>query len=408
MPQTGGREDIGPTTGWVTWALYSGSSGLWQIARGMADLAGAWPFCFRSGDARTFNTLTSDTGLGRFVNRDTHPTQFLRTTNNQMNGGSTGTVDKFTLGGVAIPYGGLPTSNGWDNDCAHQPDPYYPVYITTGDFWYLEQLQFWAAWGVFCSNPNSAIYGSGRSPSDTIIQEETRGFAWVFRNRARAAYASVDSSAEKNYLTRATEQALRFFEGSHIGSSPGGLAPTTGGLGDTIRNWWASNDPRPTNPLRYWSFLRSGSTDGLNTSIVAGGDSPWMYSYLITALSIAKDLGFSASEMVTWITQSWITLMNDPIANNRYILQQYRYPVCPVTPANTFFQTWSDARAGYSSYISTWDTNVSSGYAAVASAAVAAGYAEPNGATAWTNYNSDVYSLMNWASNPKQAIKARQ
>jgi len=410
MPTTGGRGDIGPTTNYVTFALFSGSSGLWQVARGQADLSGAWPFCFRSGDERTFNTLTSDAGLGRFVTKDTHLTQFLEGGNEYMNFSGTVTGDKFTLGGVPLVNGSLPTNNGWSNDAAHQPDPYFAVYITTGDFWYLEQLQFWASWGLFISNPNNQTWGSGRSPADTVITPESqlRGLAWVFRNRARSAYASVDSSAEKNYLTRATEQALRIFEGRHIGSSPGGLAPTSGGLGDTIRNWWATNGSLPTpNPLRYWTEGSSGSRDNLNTGTVATGESPWMYSFIVISLGIGKDLGFGASEIFSWISQAWVSVLNESTVNNRYILQQYRYPVKSITP-NAFYQNWTDVRAGYTTYSAVWDTaDLTGSYAAIAVPAVAASYAESGGVTAWTTYNSDVYQLCDWASNPTWAVKPR-
>jgi hypothetical protein len=411
MPTTGGRGDIGPTTNYVTFALFSGSSGLWQVARGQADLSGAWPFCFRSGDARTFNTLTSDAGLGRFATRDTHPTQFLYGSNAYMNGGSTVTGDKFTLNGVSAA---IPSNNGWDNDGAHQPDPYFAIYITTGDPWYLEQIQFWASWGLFISNPSTGTTGfplsaSGRNPSDTVIQEQLRGIAWIFRNRARAAYAAVDGSAEKAYLSRATEQALRVFEGVHIGSSPGGLAPTSGGLGDTIRNWWATYAAQPTNPLRYWQISDSSGRDGLNTGTVATGDSPWMFSFMVMSLSIAKDLGFSASAMFSWIAQGWVSLLNEPTINNRYILQQYRYPVTSITPANTFYQNWTDVRAGYVTYSASWDTaaDLTGGYAIIAVPAVSSAYAETGGSTAWATYNSEVYQLCNWASNPTWAIKPR-
>jgi hypothetical protein len=409
MPTTGGRGDIGPTTNLITFALYSGSSGLWQIARGMADLAAAWPFCFRSGDTRTFNTLTSDAGLGRLANRDTHPTQFLYAGNQYMNGGSTVTGDKFTLNGVSAA---VPSNNGWDHDGAHQPDPYFAVYITTGDFWYSEQLQFWSSWGLFTSNPGTGTTGfgleaSGRNPSDTVIQDQLRGIAWIFRNRARAAYAAADGSAEKTYLTRTTEQALRVFEGVHIGSSPGGLAPTSGGLGDTIRNWWATYAAQPTNPLRYWQVGSSFGRDGLNTGTVATGDSPWMFSFMAMSLSIAKDLGFGASEIFSWISQAWVSVLNESTVNNRYILQQYRYPVKSIAP-DAFYQNWTDVRAGYATYSAIWDTaDLVGGYAAIAVPAVAASYAESGGSAAWATYNSDVYQFCNWASNPTWAIKPR-
>jgi hypothetical protein len=414
MPTTGGRKDIGPTTAWVTWALYSGSSGLWQIARGMADLAAAWPMCFRSGDARTFNTLTGGAGLGRVVTRDTHPTQFLYGENGYMNGGNTTAGDKFTLGGVPLVNGSLPSTNGWYQDGAHQPEPYFAVYLTSGDYWYLEQLQFWGSWGLFISNPTTgtsgfALEASGRNPSDTVIYEQVRGQAWVFRNRARGAYASPDGSQEKEYLTRATEQALRVFEGIHIGSSPGGLAPTSGGLGDTIRNWWATYGALPSpNPLRYWNVGGSGDRDDIDTTKAATGAAPWMYSFLVTSLGIGKDLGFGASEIFSWIAQGWVSLLNEPTTNNWYILQQYRYPVKSITP-NAFYQNWTDVRDAYTAYETPWTTtaDLDGGYAPIAVPAVAAAYSESGGSTAWSNYNINVYQVCSWTNNPTWAIKAR-
>lgn len=400
MPATGGRPDIGIFPDWHIAALYSGDSQLWNVVKGQADLAGAWPMCFRSGDTRVFDSTNLAAGKGKIATRDSHPTQFLNGGNSYMNQTQHGvvTADLWNVVGTI-------SDGGWICDDAHQPDPYYLLYITGGDHWHLEQLQFWSSWSLFGSNPGNAAWAAGRDPRDAPIQGQVRGVAWALRNRARSAYASVDSSPEKIYLTRATEQALRQFEGrqiSTVGNDPSG-----------IRQFWATTYPLGTpNSLRYWNDGGNdpGNLSGLNSTVVGTGESPWMFSMLVSALAHTTELGFNAQEIFSWAAQAWITMINSGDVDPRH-LADYRYPV--KNKAGSFYQNWHDAlnSANYNpAWTSVWETdktNLNHGYSNFASLAVAMSANEPGGASAWSWMNANGYSTNDWSQNPKMAIIPR-
>jgi hypothetical protein len=386
MPTTGGRGDIGLFPSWQIAALYGGDAELWSMARQLSDLAGAWPMHFRTGDERVFDTMTKARALGRVATRDSHPTQFLRASNDYMNGRDVNSKDWFTTLGVLDPL-------GWVPDTGHQPDPWYLLYLVTGEFWYLEQLQFWASWGLFSTNPNGALWGSGRNPSDTVISEEMRGMAWLLRTRARAAYASVDGSVEKAYFTRTVEQALRVMEGKYIGTGT-----------DPIRSWWAANGLVTNNPLRYFS---SGFADPWNavTPNAATFDSPWMQSMLIQALGHAKELGFGAGPVLSWASQSWIKMILE--SDGRH-LADYRMPVTDLS--GKYFQSWPQAYSGIIGWSPAWEStlpDLQHGYAIFAIAAVSYISNEVNGQAAWNWAKTNGYDRVAWGNNPKMAILPR-
>ena len=389
MPNTGGRPEIGLFPSWHVASLYSDDARLQSAVAEQTDLAAAWKMHYRTGSDRPFDQSTATPGLGLPATRDGFPTQFLFTGNAYLNGSAVASVDRFNVLS--------PSSNsGWVADGAHQPDPWYSMYLVSGDYWYLEQLQFWASWGLFISNPGTATWASGRGPRDTVIQEQLRGQAWVLRTRARAAWASPDQSAEKAYFTRATEQALRQMEGVRIGTGA-----------DPIRAWWASNALMQANPLRFWNGGGATTLEGISATDVATGVSPWQHSMMLQSLGHVSELGFGAQELLGWAAQSWISLATAVGADPRH-MSDYRIPVAKKTGG--FFQTWEDAFDGYTSWTSSWETNLNDlehGYSVFAIAAMSFLRDQPKGDQAWNWAFANGYSRAQWSSNPKMAILPR-
>jgi hypothetical protein len=288
---------------------------------------------------------------------------------------------------------------GWAHDAAHQPDPWYLTYLLTGDFWYLEQLQLWASWGLFNTNAGSALWASGRDPRDTVINDQLRAMAWLLRTRARAAWASPDGSPERAYFTRTTEQALRAMEGSMIGA--GGTDP--------IRAWWANAKPRSNNPLRYVQDGFSGASymDGILRTGVASSDNPWMISMMIQTWGHLAELGFGSQELLSWVSQGWNKMAITPGVDPRH-LADYRIPV--MKTSGGFFQTWNEAFEGYANWSSNWENNLGDlehGYTIFAIAAMSYLKNEPGGAAAWAWVDANGYKKANWPMNPKMAILPR-
>ncbi len=88
-------------------------------------------------------------------------------------------------------------SNGFPNyaqaEPSHEPDIGYVPYLITGDYFYLEEMQFWASWNI--------MYGSQRDgASGHVVWDQVRGQAWSLRSIAHAAYATPDSHPLKTYF----------------------------------------------------------------------------------------------------------------------------------------------------------------------------------------------------------------
>jgi hypothetical protein len=390
MAAAGGRADIGILPSWHVSMLYSDNPNLQQAVRELSDLAGAWSMHWRSGTNRTFDNVTKANGIGLPPTRDGYPNMFMYAGNQYMNTYFVPPEDRFTFVG---PYNVV----GWGHDASHQPDPWYLTYLLTGDFWYLEQLQLWASWGLFNSNASSALWASGRDPRDAVINEQLRGMAWLLRARARAAWASPDGTPERAYFTRTTEQALRAMEGSMIGA--GGTDP--------IRAWWAAKDIRPSNPLRFFTMGVPIMGQQSGNPQAATGDSPWQASMMYQVLGHITELGFGSQELLSWAAQGWITMATTAGVNPRH-LADYRMPVMKTSAG--LFQTWNDAFDGITSWNSGWESNLNDlehGYSIFAIAAMSYLKNEPGGAAAWAWVDANGYKKANWSMNPKMAILPR-
>lgn len=388
MPTTGGRPDIGLFPEWQVAALYDGDARLWRSVLSLSDLAGAWPVHFREGGGRNFSDTPAVAGKGLPLTLDGRPTLFYGDGNGYLNSAS------ITAPADQVKMVGSTADNGWVPDAAHQPDPWYLPYLVTGDYWYLEQLQFWAAWNLFTRDPNNQCWGSGRSPKDGSIYNQVRGEAWILRGRARAAWASPDGSPEQAYFKRVLENALRAKEGRMIG----------GGSGNVVRDWWASQCAIAGNPLRFWDYGGTAERGGASDEYSAIPS--WQVWFLVASLGHVKELGFSAGPLFSWLAQYPIGM-----ATTNYLhMADYRTPTQKNATGYPFYQSWQDVFDSWPGWSQEWAssrTDLSHGYATLATAATSFVTAEPGGPSAWSIVNSNNYSTQSWGINPKWAIKPR-
>ncbi len=196
MGSTGGRPDIAPYPRWSALWLYTGDWRLREISLSQADLAGAWTMNLRENNPTKIlsrdDAPGSGTGLGRTVSVAGRPTFFsVRLT-------QTGTrvEDRVTI------VGPLNVGSSWAWDGAHQPSPFYPQYILTGDPYYLALMYNWAGFSAASYNP-----GNSRGPSGAggAIVDQLRGAGWVMRNRVETAFIAPDAHPEKHYFTYMTK-----------------------------------------------------------------------------------------------------------------------------------------------------------------------------------------------------------
>src|SRR5690606_24571816 len=89
----------------------------------------------------------------------------------------------------------LITTTLYAHDIAHQPNLVYVPYLVTGDLYYLEELQFWAMYNSFSSNP-----GYRDNVKGLLHPEQVRAQAWGLRTIAEAAYITPDIHPLKSHF----------------------------------------------------------------------------------------------------------------------------------------------------------------------------------------------------------------
>lgn len=264
MGAAGGRADIGPYPTWAVLWLYTNDNCMREMTLGNADLAASWTTHFRQGD-------------GQYYSIEDNPGSQL-------------------LNLVGVTKVGDTDQWGWVPDLSHQPAPFYIPYLLTGDYFYLEELFFWASWSAAYSNGAAINSGCGRGPtgkeggipgSNCI---SIRGQAWALRNRAEAAWIAPSDTAERKYFARLTTEALKIFEGER------GI----GDLSDPLRAWGARVNPQ-SNPLHWWEIGNNNFwQEPLNPALGQNAISGFEHNFIGYALRRTAELDFPAQPLIDW------------------------------------------------------------------------------------------------------------
>lgn len=261
MPTTGGRPDIGLLPGWEASYLLSMDKRLKDVTLGTADLAGSWSIHYR------------DQNTGRPVSVLDFPYMTIL--------GNPGD----TFNPVTKKYESFPTCSG---DCAnnvntadsaHEPSFNYLPYIVTGDYFQLEELEFWAMWNVFKTNP-----GYRGNIAGLIHQAQVRDQAWSLRTMADAAYILPDQDSLKVAFNTFVKNNIAWYLANYV--SPSGVNNNSFGA------------------------LVGDSAIGYNNNT---GIAPWMDDFFTSAVGHVIELGFvDAKPLLVWKAQFPIARMTDP------------------------------------------------------------------------------------------------
>lgn len=175
MGTTGGRPDIGPIPRWYAMYLLSQDDRLREVMLANADAAGAAPIHFRNEatdlivDVESFPLISQlHTSSPTLVNR--------------------------------------PDPTDWGPDNEHQASFAYLPYLVTGDYYYLEETQFWAAWSVMRLNAGYRSYGLG-----LVQRQPVRAQAWPLRNICDAARVTSEGHPLKGFFTRIMASNLAWY-----------------------------------------------------------------------------------------------------------------------------------------------------------------------------------------------------
>ena len=239
MPTTGGRPDIGLIPGWGVIHLLSMDRRAREVSLGTADLAGSWSIHYR--DAKT----------DRPVSLEDYPYMTLL-------GTPSDAINPQTKKSELFPPC-APCSNPNIADAAHAPAFNYLPYLLTGDYYQLEELQFWAMWNSFRSNP-----GYRGTRLGLVHRAQVRDQAWSLRNIADAAYITPDHDKLKAPLMRLVENNLRWYNAAYSNN------PDANSLGINV-----------DNAIEY--------NNGL-------GIAPWMDDFFTAAVGHMVEQGFSDAQ----------------------------------------------------------------------------------------------------------------
>jgi len=242
------------------------------------------------------------------------------------------------------PVAALSDSHGWQPEMAHEPSLLYIPYLITGDWYYLHLLQLAEAHQLANSNPGSTLDFSGRHAEWAYIPgvKQPRGQAWGQRDLAHTVFCSVDGTPEKTYFEQKLNYNLEIEEGRYNITDGRFYDP-----GEQSPWYWGRNtvDRGNYNPLYFLSRGETGGRSGLDTDIVATGDSPWMFNFKLAVWQHLRELGFPSDGIITRTASLLINQVKNP-DYNPFLSSQYRIPVKAVA-TGTYFTSWADVRNGY-------------------------------------------------------------
>jgi hypothetical protein len=259
MPTTGGRDDIGLLPGWGALYLLSMDRRAKQATLGTADLAGSWSTHYR--DRRT----------GRPVSLIDYPYMTIVGHSSDTRNPKTGKQEIFP------PCPGDACKTPYTQDVAHQPSFAYLPYLVTGDAYYLDELEFWAMYDAFSSNPGYRDNIKGLVRSDQV-----RGQAWALRTLGEAAYIVPDKDPLKPDFQRIVKNNLDWYNAEYT-------------------------DNRNANKL---GFIANGAAFPYGKG---NGMAPWMDDFFTAAVGHLAELGFSdAGRLLAWKVKFPIQRMTAP------------------------------------------------------------------------------------------------
>lgn len=197
MGMTGGRPDIGPLPGWSVAYLLSLDKRARAAMIAAADGSGSWSVHYR------------DENTGYPIRADSEANSMLTTHSN---------LSK--IGPLPLPRS---APSPYAEDVAHQPSLTYVPYLLTGEYFYLEELQFWAAWNPLGTDPSNSGRGLG-----LLRWHQVRGQAWALRTLGHAAYATPDAHPLKAYFLKQLDNNLQFYYDAYVVGNPNKLGAYDG------------------------------------------------------------------------------------------------------------------------------------------------------------------------------------
>lgn len=411
---TGGRGELGLFPRWDVMYLYTFSPDAETISRAYADVSGYVPIHFReSSTGRRYHPAVPNVdAFGRLVSIDARPGFVSRG------------QSKSVGGDAAVPVG--PVSNGgWQPDTAHQGSFAYIAYLTTGDYYYLDEILAWAAWDIaFADSGTCQWCRGGDSESNgswgfVYGSSNTRAYGWTFRNLAHAALLAPDGGPEKAYFTDKFLNNLAVLEGRF--KIENGFTVTDPARQAMFRHGQEVVVPNIPNALRTWDSPIFGNVSPrdaatLDVTKTFHMVAPWMHNLIYVCLGHVEELGFPAGPLRRDVMKNLLGQLVDS-SYNPYLVESYFIPSAGAK--GEYFQDWGSVKSAFApdyAARSTWeasrigDAEFGYGYIALAAASFLQDveWNQTNG-MAGRDWLDDIYpkNAAALAANPKWALVPR-
>jgi hypothetical protein len=282
MSNVGGRPDIGPFPQWAAVYLLSMDSDAKAVTLGIGDSAGSWPVHYRDKTTDLPVSLIDHPYMtilghpGDAINPVTHQNDYFPACGGNCSAPIPATKFRPTLPSATCLTAPTTTPGCWyEPESAHEPSMAYLPYLVTGDYYYLEELQFWANWNIFQSNPYYRGFEKG-----LVRNEQVRGQAWTLRTLGQVAYITPDTDPMKQYFVDRVGDNLAFYNQTYSNGNPNQLG-VLDGSGD---HGFAA--------VAY--FTPASTTDRT-------GIAPWQDDFFTWTVGSLVDLGFTdARPLLAW------------------------------------------------------------------------------------------------------------
>ncbi len=352
MGAGGARPEIAPENQWFVDWLYTGYDPMRTMAFGNADLSSCgWTAHLREGNpAKHYDRAKLVSGFGKPVSTSERRTVSMAA---GYNFASTAAADRMT------PVGPFSTG-GWKFDLEHLVNLHIPLYIVTGDHFYLEEGLFYESMACLGLNGSAVppqIYGRGPTGAECWVVGSLRAQAWNLRYKSELAVYLPDSmSPEKTLSTNYVADSVAPMEAT-LGLSnsypndPVWTAMYNYGATYTVKQagYRVNGAPSPMGLLRAnqgAAFAEVGY--GIDTSFVGGASSLFEMAYLTVNLGLTRDLGLypvGMNKILGFAAKFYNHAATDPIYNP-YLLAAGRVPATYKSNGQ-MIDNWADIRKGY-------------------------------------------------------------
>jgi hypothetical protein len=291
MGMTGARPDIAPLPNWSVLYLLSGDKRARDAMMAAADGSGSWSIHYR--DEKTGYPVRTDNDINKNISLH---------------------VNAAHLGPLPVPRCApsdtTSCTSPYTHDTAHEPSLAFLPYLVTGDYYYLEEMQFWAATNPLETGPGYNGFGQG-----LVRWQQVRGQAWSLRTLGHVAYITPDVDPMKAYFTKQLDNNLNFYHQTYVVGNPNKL----------------------------------GAYDGSGeAAFQIEGSAPWQDDFLTWSFAYLSELGFSkATPILQWKSKYVVSRMTAPdfcwIQAASYFLLFRDSPTSPVydTMGQVFAKTFS-------------------------------------------------------------------